>query len=76
LELIDIFHNDHTHLFNSLLISVLTYGSESWKTTETRHIENRRLGQIFRIRWPDTMSNEKLHRGSQTAIASEIIIQK
>ena len=62
-------------LFNSLLISVLTYGSESWKTTETRHIENSRLRQIFRIRWPDTMSNEELHRGYQATIAGEIIRQ-
>jgi hypothetical protein len=42
---------------------------------ETRHIENSRLRQIFRIRWPDTMSNEELHRGYQATIASEIIRQ-
>jgi hypothetical protein len=62
-------------LFNSLLISVVIYSSESWNTTETRHIENSRLRQIFRIRWPDTMSYEELHRGSQATIASEIIRQ-
>jgi protein-tyrosine phosphatase len=62
-------------LFNSLLISVVVYSSESWNTTETRHIENSRLRHIFRIQWPDTMSYEELHRGSQETIASEIIIQ-
>jgi hypothetical protein len=62
-------------VLNSLLISVLAYGSESWKTTETRYIENSRLRHIFRIRWPDTMSNEELHRGSQATIANEIIRQ-
>ena len=62
-------------LFNSLLISVVIYSSESWNTTETRHIENSRLRHIFRIRWPDTMSYEKLHRRSQATIASEIIRQ-
>ncbi|KAK3099648.1 hypothetical protein FSP39_007482 [Pinctada imbricata] len=45
-------------LFNSLVMSVLTYGSETWKTIEKDKkkldtFQNRCLRQLLRVRWPD-----------------------
>ncbi|KAK3082831.1 hypothetical protein FSP39_006593 [Pinctada imbricata] len=50
-------------LFNSLVMSVLTYGSETWKTIERDKkkldtLQNRCLRQLLRVRWPDKISNE------------------
>lgn len=51
-------------LYNSLVLSVLTYGSETWKTTEHDKkkldtFQNRCLRQMLRIRWPEKISNEE-----------------
>jgi hypothetical protein len=64
--------------FNSLVMSVLTYGSETWKTTEGDKkkldtLQNRCLRQLLKVRWPDKTSNEELHRRTRTTKASETI---
>jgi hypothetical protein len=58
-------------LFNSLVISVLTYGSETWKTTEGDKrkldtFQNRCLRQLL-------ISNEELHRRARTTKLSETV---
>lgn len=68
-------------LFNSLVISVLTYGSETWKTTEKDKkkldtFQNRCLRQILRVRWPDKISNKELHRRTNTRNISSVIIER
>ena len=68
-------------LFNSLVISVLTYGSKTWKTTEgdkkkLDSFQNRCLRQLLRVRWPDKISNEELHRRTRTTKVSEAIKER
>ena len=68
-------------LFNSLVMSVLTYGSETWKTTERDKkkldtFQNRCLRQLLRVRWPEKISNEELHRRTRTIKVSETIKQR
>ena len=68
-------------LFNSLVMSVLTYGSETWKTTERDKkkldtFQNRCLRQIIRIRWPDKIANEELHRKTRSSKISETIAHR
>ncbi|XP_053400610.1 uncharacterized protein LOC128557341 [Mercenaria mercenaria] len=65
-------------LFNSLVMSVLLYGSETWKATEQDKkkldtFQNRCLRQIFRIRWPNKIRNEDLHKRAKTTKASETV---
>lgn len=57
--------NTKLRLFNSNVKSVLLYGSETWKVTEsiTRPLQtfvNRCLRRIMGIWWPETISNEDL----------------
>ena len=66
---------------NNLVISVLIYGSENWKTTKQEKkkqytFQNRSLGQILRMRWTETIANQELHRRCDTTNASESIMQK
>ena len=68
-------------LFNSLVMSVLTYGSETWKTTERDKkkldtFQNRCLRQLLRVRWPEKISNEELHHRTRTTKVSEAIKQR
>ena len=54
-----------SYQFNTIENSVLLYGAEKWITTitMTKRIQtfvNNCLRRIFRIRWPDKISNEKL----------------
>ncbi|RUS71656.1 hypothetical protein EGW08_020580 [Elysia chlorotica] len=58
--------------------SVLLYGSETWGTTKTNTTKlqtfiNRCLKYIFKVRWPQTISNEELwRRTEQTPIDIQI----
>ena len=68
-------------LFNSLVMSVLTYGSETWKTRERDKkkldtFQNRCLRQLLRVRWPEKISNEELHRRTRTIKVSETITRR
>jgi hypothetical protein len=59
-------------------MSVLIYGSETWKTTEGDKknldtFQNRCLRQLLKVGWPDKTSNEELHRRARTTKASETI---
>nr|KAG5694139.1 hypothetical protein BaRGS_001466 [Batillaria attramentaria] len=52
-------------IFNSNVKSVLLYGCETWRTTETMHQKiqtflNTCLRRIFNIRWPEKIRNEEL----------------
>ena len=60
-------------LFNSIVLSVLLYGSESWKglreiEERVRRFESVCLRKIMKIRWFDMVSEEELRRrtGQQT----------
>ena len=70
--------NTKIRLFKSNVLSVLLYGSESWKVMKTiEHrlevFQNRCLRRILRIFWPNTISNEELHRRTNTiAIAKQV----
>ncbi|XP_063447098.1 uncharacterized protein LOC134726617 [Mytilus trossulus] len=68
-------------LFNSLVISVLLYGCETWKTTEQdkkkfNTFQNRCLRQILKIRWLNTISNENLHIRAGTKKLSDDVIER
>ena len=69
-------------IFNSNVKSVLLYGSETWRMTKMtqRKIQvfiNTCLRRIFRIRWPEKVSNEELwQRAGQDPIASQILRRK
>jgi hypothetical protein len=59
-----------------LALSVLAYGSETWKTTEGDKkkldmFQNRCLRQLLKVRWPDKISNGELHRRTSTTKTSE-----
>ena len=52
-------------IFNTNVKSVLLYGSETWRVTNTsthklQTFVNRCLRSILRIRWPEVVSNERL----------------
>ena len=54
-------------IFKSNVISTLLYGAESWKMTKTishklEVFQNRCLRRILCIYWPNTITNEELHR--------------
>ena len=58
-------------LFKSNVLSILLYGSESWKMTKTNNyrlevFQNRCLRKILKIFWPNTISNAELHRRTST----------
>ena len=65
-------------IFNSNVKSVLLYGSETWRMTKKTKQKiqtfiNSGLRRIFRIRWPDKISNKELwQRGSQEPVESQI----
>ena len=68
-------------LFNSLIVSVLTYGSETWKTTERDKkkldtFQNRCLRNILRVRWPEKISNEELHVRARAKNISTIVMSR
>ena len=46
-------------IFKSIVISTLLYGSESWKVTKTISNLPKQMPQIY---WPNTITNEELHR--------------
>ena len=53
------------------VLSILLYGSESWKMTKTINyrlevFQNRCLHKILKIFWPNTISNAELHRRTST----------
>ena len=57
-------------IFKSNVISTLLYGSESWKVTKTISnkldvFQNRCLRRILQIYWPNTITNEELHRRAE-----------
>ena len=70
--------NTKIRLFKSNVLSVLLYGSESWKTTKTIEnklevFQNRCLRRILKIFWPNTISNNDLHaRTNCTPIAQQV----
>ena len=54
-------------LFNSIVLSVLLYGSESWKglrqvEDRVRRFESICLRKILKIRWYDMVSEQELRR--------------
>ncbi|PVD27886.1 hypothetical protein C0Q70_10461 [Pomacea canaliculata] len=58
-------------IFKSNVISTLLYGSESWKMTKTisnklEVFQKRCLRRILNIFWPNTITNEELHRRPET----------
>ena len=57
-------------IFKSNVIITLLYGSESWKVTKTISnkldvFQNRCLRRILQIYWPNTITNEELHRRAE-----------
>ena len=68
-------------LFNSLVLSVLLYGCETWKATEQdkkklNTFQTRCLRQILKIRWPNTISNENLLLRAGTKKVSDNIMER
>ncbi|KAI0215988.1 hypothetical protein LSAT2_031965, partial [Lamellibrachia satsuma] len=65
-------------LYNSNVLSVLLYGSECWKlTAKLAHnletFQNKCLRKILGVFWPNTITNEELHRKTDaTALATQI----
>ena len=62
-------------IFKSNVISTLLYGSESWKVTKTISnkldvFQNRCLRRILQIYWPNTITNEELHRRAEIELIS------
>ena len=54
------------HLYNSMVKTVLLYGSESWRITESDRqrldvFHNSALRKICRIFWPEKITNEALY---------------
>lgn len=68
-------------LTTTCCLSVLLYGSETWRVTKTsthklQTFTNRCLRNILNIRWPETISNEQLwDRTNQTPMEIEIEIE-
>ena len=69
-------------LFNSNVKSVLLYGCETWKTTQTiikrlQTFINRCLRNILKIKWQDRIRNEDLYsRTGQKDIITEIGLRR
>ncbi len=69
-------------IFNSNIKSVLLYGSETWRMTKktVQRIQtfiNSCLKRIFRIWWPNKISNEELWRkGKQEPVEKQILRRK
>ncbi len=65
-------------IYKSNVVSVLLYGSESWKTTNNiKHklevFQNRCLRRILGIYWPETISNKDLRkRTGMRSVESEV----
>ncbi|PVD22631.1 hypothetical protein C0Q70_18452 [Pomacea canaliculata] len=58
-------------IFKSTVISTLLYGSQSWKMTKSISnrldvFQNRCLRRLLHILWPNTITNEELHKRIQT----------
>ena len=69
-------------IFNSNVKSVLLYGCETWRTTKKMQQKiqtfiNTCLRRIFKIRWPEKISNEDLwERAGQVPVAKQILQRK
>lgn len=68
-------------LFNSNVKSILMYGSETWRYTKTnmnriQTFINTCLRKIFKIKWPDTISNNELWQRANQAISEQEIRQR
>ena len=65
-------------LFNNNVLSVLLCGPECWKLTaklanKLKTFENRCLRKILGVFWPNTITNEDLHRKTDaTSLATHI----
>ena len=65
-------------LYNSIVLSVLLYGSDCWKRTaklahKLETFQNRCLRKILGVFWPNTITNEELHRKTDaTSLATQI----
>ena len=65
-------------LYNSNVLIVLLYGSECWKLTaklahKLETFQNRCLRKILGVFWPNTITNEELHRKTNaTSLATQI----
>ena len=67
-------------LFKSNVLAVLLYGSESWKVTKAvcdklDVFQGKCLRRILRIFWPNKITNEELHRRTNTTPLS-IVVKK
>ena len=65
-------------ILDSNVLIILLYGSECWKTSSTieRKLEvfqNKSLRRILKIFWPNTISNEELHKRTGVRSISETI---
>ena len=69
-------------LFNALVMTVLLYGCQTWKTTKgtikkVQIFVNKCLRTILKIRWYDRVSNEELwERAGHTPMQQEIAKRK
>ena len=69
-------------IFNSNVKSVLLYGCETWRTTQTmqRKIQtffNTCLRRIYKIQWQEKIRNEELwERAGQEPVAKQILRRK
>ena len=68
-------------LFNSNVKSVLLYGCETWKTTDTiiRKIQtfvNRCLRKILKIKWEDRVRNDEVWERSGQELMSTVLGQR
>ena len=65
-------------LYNSNVLSVLLYGSECWKLIaklahKLETFQNKCLQKILGVFWPNTITNEELHRKTDaTSLATQI----
>ena len=63
-------------LYNTLILSTLLYGSESWtQTTDTirpiQAFENKCYRRLFRISWKDHKTNECVHRAIKARVGPQ-----
>jgi len=70
--------NTKLRIFKSNVLGVLLYGAESWKVTKNITskldvFQTRCLRRILRIFWPNTISNEELHKMTNTSPISQEI---
>ena len=69
------------HIFNSNVKSVLLYGCETWRTTQTmqRKIQtffNACLRRIYKIQWQEKIRNDLWERAGQEPVAKQILRRK